>query len=158
MLILVVYPVKSWACLELLFSNTNTALPLLSVLGWISYTVGPSGPSKLVRMHVNNEERVGPVWNVIGLIPGTLPVAEDRPIVLGNHRDAWVFGAVGERQESTRFTILLSGGCFRCRKCVRLIKHASNTMSARHEGYNERFLLYLSYKIQTAWYVIIVVY
>lgn len=47
-------------------------------------------------MCVENEEHVGPVWNVIGTIPGTLPIGQDRPIILGNHRDAWVFGAVGE--------------------------------------------------------------
>lgn len=59
-----------------------------------TYTLGPSGPSNLVRMCVENEEHVGPVWNVIGTIPGTLPIGQDRPIILGNHRDAWVFGAV----------------------------------------------------------------
>ncbi|CAM9873000.1 unnamed protein product [Ascophyllum nodosum] len=57
-----------------------------------SYTVGPS--SAVVRMVVENEEHVGPVWNVVGTISGTLPEAEDRPVVLGNHRDAWAFGAV----------------------------------------------------------------
>lgn len=62
-----------------------------------SYTVGPSGPSMVTRLRVENEEHVGPVWNVVGTIPGSLPAEEDRPIVLGNHRDAWVFGAVGER-------------------------------------------------------------
>lgn len=60
-----------------------------------SYTVGPSS-SAVVKMVVDNEEHVGPVWNVIGTVPGTLPERHDRPVVLGNHRDAWVFGAVGE--------------------------------------------------------------
>ncbi|CAM9367653.1 unnamed protein product, partial [Hapterophycus canaliculatus] len=58
-----------------------------------SYTVGPSSSTEL-RMVVENEEHVGPVWNVIGTIPGTLPQQLDRPILLGNHRDAWIFGAV----------------------------------------------------------------
>lgn len=61
-----------------------------------TYTVGPSPSSVAVRLVVENEEHVGPVWNVIGTIPGTLPEKEDQPVVLGNHRDAWVFGAVGE--------------------------------------------------------------
>ena len=26
-------------------------------------------------------------------VPGTLPDAEDQPVILGNHRDAWVYGA-----------------------------------------------------------------
>lgn len=59
-----------------------------------TYTVGPS--ELLVRLVVENEAHVGPVWNVIGTIPGSLPEEQDRPVVLGNHRDAWVFGAVGE--------------------------------------------------------------
>ena len=63
-----------------------------------SYTVGPSGSAAAVRLVVENEAHVGPVWNVIGTIPGSLPEEEDRPVVLGNHRDAWVFGAVGERK------------------------------------------------------------
>lgn len=50
----------------------------------------------MVKMVVENEEHVGPVWNVIGTVPGALPEELDRPVVLGNHRDAWVFGAVGE--------------------------------------------------------------
>ncbi|CAM9593134.1 unnamed protein product [Scytosiphon promiscuus] len=57
------------------------------------YTVGPSSATT-VRIVVENEEHVGPVWNVIGTVPGTLPQQLDRPVVLGNHRDAWIFGAV----------------------------------------------------------------
>jgi len=73
-----------------------------------SYTVGPSS-STSVRMVVKNEEHVGPVWNVIGTVPGTLPPSLDRPVVLGNHRDAWVFGAVGESLEICRWRFGLRG-------------------------------------------------
>lgn len=59
--------------------------------------MGPSSTTT-VKMIVKNEEHVGPVWNVIGTVPGTLPARLDQPIVLGNHRDAWVFGAVGEKR------------------------------------------------------------
>ena len=43
-----------------------------------------------LRMKMDYAERT--VWDVIGKIPGTdLP---DERAVAGNHRDAWVFGAV----------------------------------------------------------------
>ena len=29
-------------------------------------------------------------------IRGRLPPEQDRPVILGNHRDAWVFGAAGK--------------------------------------------------------------
>lgn len=89
------------------FSQYGDAEPLLRALGGaaapegfqggldFTYTVGPSSVA-VVKMVVENEEHVGPVWNVIGMVPGTLPEKHDRPVVLGNHRDAWVFGAVGE--------------------------------------------------------------
>ena len=31
--------------------------------------------------------------NVVGVIPGQLSPAQDMPVLLGNHRDAWVYGA-----------------------------------------------------------------
>lgn len=38
------------------------------------------------------ENRQSPVWNVLGTIRGS--VEPDRHVILGNHRDAWVYGAV----------------------------------------------------------------
>jgi len=58
----------------------------------VTYKLGPSSGWE-VRMHVNNTREVKPIWNVISRIPGTLAPAKDQPIILGNHRDAWVFGA-----------------------------------------------------------------
>lgn len=54
-----------------------------------------TGPSKKFRgaLHVHNRFEKGPVWNVIGRIPGTLQEEHDHPVILGNHRDAWVYGA-----------------------------------------------------------------
>ncbi|EIM89796.1 Zn-dependent exopeptidase [Stereum hirsutum FP-91666 SS1] len=49
---------------------------------------GPNRTVKLVN-HVNNT--VMPIWNTMGVIPGHLT---DEVIVVGNHRDAWVLGAV----------------------------------------------------------------
>ena len=43
---------------------------------------------------VNEQEYVTtPLWNVIGIINGTVP---DEVIVLGNHRDAWIAGGAGD--------------------------------------------------------------
>lgn len=43
---------------------------------------------------VNEQEYVTtPLWNVIGVINGTIP---DEVIVLGNHRDAWIAGGAGD--------------------------------------------------------------
>ena len=59
----------------------------------VDYNVGPS-PDDLVLNLVNQQEYVTtPLWNVIGIINGTLP---DEVIVIGNHRDAWIAGGAGD--------------------------------------------------------------
>ncbi|MDG3006570.1 M28 family metallopeptidase [Paludisphaera mucosa] len=63
--------------------------------GWqgglpLSYHVG-AGPAE-VTMTVSNEYKVRTIWNVIATLPGA--VEPDRWVMLGNHRDAWVHGAV----------------------------------------------------------------
>ncbi len=55
-----------------------------------TYHLGP-GPSK-VRMQVQMNDFIHPIWNVIARIPGVGKPEEQ--VILGNHRDAWVFGAV----------------------------------------------------------------
>ena len=55
-----------------------------------TYHVGP-GPVK-VKIHLKQDYRYYPIWNVIGKIPGTK--YPDQWVVVGNHRDAWVYGAV----------------------------------------------------------------
>jgi N-acetylated-alpha-linked acidic dipeptidase len=55
-----------------------------------TYHVGP-GPVK-VKVHLKQEYRYFPIWDVIGKIPGAR--YQDQWVVLGNHRDAWVYGAV----------------------------------------------------------------
>lgn len=58
----------------------------------IKYNIGPS--TDLVLNLVNEQEYVTtPLWNVIGVINGTL---SDEVIVLGNHRDAWIAGGAGD--------------------------------------------------------------
>jgi N-acetylated-alpha-linked acidic dipeptidase len=55
-----------------------------------TYHVGP-GPAK-VKMHLKQDYQFRTIWDVIGKIPGTS--APDEWVVAGNHRDAWVYGAV----------------------------------------------------------------
>ncbi len=49
---------------------------------------------KAVRVHLGlqMEYRVTPIWDVIGTIPGR--EEPDRLVILSNHHDAWVYGAV----------------------------------------------------------------
>jgi N-acetylated-alpha-linked acidic dipeptidase len=55
-----------------------------------TYHVGP-GPAKL-RMHLRQDYQFRTLWDVIGRVRGReLP---DEWVVAGNHRDAWVYGAV----------------------------------------------------------------
>lgn len=59
----------------------------------VKYNIGPS-PADLVLNLVNEQEYViTPIWNVIGIINGTLP---DEVVVVGNHRDAWILGGAGD--------------------------------------------------------------
>ncbi|CAK9105416.1 Probable glutamate carboxypeptidase ARB_02390 [Durusdinium trenchii] len=81
----------------------HDALPILKDLGGptapasfrgtlpVTYRLGPSEGK--VRLFVNSTKVVSPIWNVITTIPGSLSAADDQPVVVGNHRDAWVFGA-----------------------------------------------------------------
>lgn len=63
--------------------------------GWqgglpLAYHTGP-GPAE-VHFQVEMDYKIRPIWNVIGTIPGT--VEPERWVMIGNHRDAWVYGAV----------------------------------------------------------------
>ncbi len=55
-----------------------------------TYHVGP-GPSR-VKLHLEQNYQFRTLWDVIGRVPGSeLP---GQWVVAGNHRDAWVYGAV----------------------------------------------------------------
>lgn len=59
----------------------------------VDYNIGPS-PDSLQLNLVNEQEYITtPLWNVIGIINGTIP---DEVVVLGNHRDAWIAGGAGD--------------------------------------------------------------
>ena len=80
----------------------GAARPILDALGgpnvphaWqgglpLAYHVGP-GPAE-VDFSTVMDYRVRTIWNVIATLPGS--VEPDRWVLVGNHRDAWVYGAV----------------------------------------------------------------
>ncbi|KAL9004026.1 MAG: hypothetical protein Q9188_003139 [Gyalolechia gomerana] len=59
----------------------------------VSYNIGPS-PSSLKLNLVNKQEYIiTPMWDVIGIINGTM---SDEVVILGNHRDAWIAGGAAD--------------------------------------------------------------
>jgi N-acetylated-alpha-linked acidic dipeptidase len=54
------------------------------------YHVGP-GPAKL-HLELEMDYQIRPIYNVIAEIPGTRE--PEKKIIIGNHHDAWVYGAV----------------------------------------------------------------
>jgi N-acetylated-alpha-linked acidic dipeptidase len=55
-----------------------------------TYHVGP-GPSR-VKLHLEQDYKFRTLWDVIGRIRGS--ESPDEWVIAGNHRDAWVYGAV----------------------------------------------------------------
>jgi N-acetylated-alpha-linked acidic dipeptidase len=56
---------------------------------------GGAGTEKVtVHMHLEQETKLRTIWDVIGKIEGSDPAQKDDWVVAGNHRDAWVYGAV----------------------------------------------------------------
>ena len=84
------------------------AEPILAALGgketpreWqgglpFTYHLGgaPGGEKVTVHMHLEQETKLRTIWDVIGTIEGTDPTQKEDWVVAGNHRDAWVYGAV----------------------------------------------------------------
>lgn len=80
----------------------DAARPILEAMGgpnvpsgWqgglpLPYHVGP-GPVE-VEFDIEMDYAIRPVWNVIATLPGQ--VEPDRWVMIGNHRDAWDYGAV----------------------------------------------------------------
>ncbi|XP_055981096.1 N-acetylated-alpha-linked acidic dipeptidase 2 isoform X2 [Sorex fumeus] len=62
----------------------------------VAYNIGPGftghGLLRKVRMNVHNTNKITRIYNVIGMIRGS--VEPDRYVILGGHRDSWVFGAI----------------------------------------------------------------
>ena len=58
-----------------------------------AYHLGGTGAVK-VHMNIQQDYKLRTIWDVIGTIEGTDPAQKDNWVVAGNHRDAWVYGAV----------------------------------------------------------------
>nr|XP_033806013.1 putative N-acetylated-alpha-linked acidic dipeptidase isoform X2 [Geotrypetes seraphini]XP_033806014.1 putative N-acetylated-alpha-linked acidic dipeptidase isoform X2 [Geotrypetes seraphini] len=62
----------------------------------VSYNIGPgftaNYSTQKVRMHIHTINRVTRIYNVIGTLKGALE--QDRYVILGGHRDSWVFGGI----------------------------------------------------------------
>jgi N-acetylated-alpha-linked acidic dipeptidase len=82
--------------------SNKDARPILESLGghvapktWqgglpITYRTGP-GPAT-IRLRVKSDDLVRPIWTVTGRITGR--ERPDELVIVGNHRDAWVYGGV----------------------------------------------------------------
>ena len=107
-------PLKSIPSIPSLPISYRDALPLLKTLNghgpnasafnkyWqggglkqqgVDYNIGPSPDSLLLNLLNVQEYVTTPIWNVIGVINGSIP---DEAIILGNHRDAWIAGGAGD--------------------------------------------------------------
>ncbi|KAM5224854.1 N-acetylated-alpha-linked acidic dipeptidase 2 isoform 3-T3 [Hipposideros larvatus] len=62
----------------------------------VDYNIGPGFTGhdsfRKVKMHVHNTNKITRIYNVIGTIRGS--VEPDRYVILGGHRDSWVFGGI----------------------------------------------------------------
>ena len=75
------------------------ALPFTYHLGAIGNKTDASAKNAIparvtVHMHLEQDIALRTIWDVIGTIPGASPTQKDDWVVAGNHRDAWVYGAV----------------------------------------------------------------
>ena len=61
-----------------------------------TYHLGSAdGPNAVtVHMRIKQDAALRTIWDVIGTIDGTDPSQKDAWVIAGNHRDAWVYGAV----------------------------------------------------------------
>ena len=59
----------------------------------ITYNIGPNLAKKgwTINLDVHTHSEISTVYNVVGMMKGS--EEPDRYVILGNHRDAWVFGA-----------------------------------------------------------------
>jgi len=58
-----------------------------------TYHLGGTGAVKM-HMHLEQDYKLRTIWDVVGTIEGTDPEQKDDWVLAGNHRDAWVYGAV----------------------------------------------------------------
>ncbi|XP_071506212.1 N-acetylated-alpha-linked acidic dipeptidase 2-like [Diadema antillarum] len=60
----------------------------------VTYRFGPGfvNPERKVKMSIHTSREIRTTYDVIGIINGA--IEPDRYVLMGNHRDAWVYGAV----------------------------------------------------------------
>jgi N-acetylated-alpha-linked acidic dipeptidase len=58
--------------------------------GAFTWRAGPG--EAVVRLRVRTDNRIRPIWTVTGLIRGS--EQPDHVVIVGNHRDAWIYGGV----------------------------------------------------------------
>ncbi|GAA5958034.1 hypothetical protein JCM3765_006238 [Sporobolomyces pararoseus] len=56
----------------------------------VEYWTGPSGPDRVIELKNEMKDGINKIWNTMAIIPGVL---KDEIVVIGNHNDAWTFGA-----------------------------------------------------------------
>lgn len=61
----------------------------------VNYNIGPTPDDVVVNLYNEQDYITTPIWNVIGIINGTIP---DEVIIVGNHRDAWIVGGACDRK------------------------------------------------------------
>ncbi|KAK2768393.1 hypothetical protein FQN54_000248 [Arachnomyces sp. PD_36] len=59
----------------------------------VEYNIGPSAKDVTLNLYNEQEYVTTPLWNVIGVIKGSIP---DEVVILGNHRDAWIAGGASD--------------------------------------------------------------
>ncbi len=101
----------NWPSIPVNPLSYQDATPILEALGgpnvpheWqgalpFAYHTGQAGAGTpagkvTVHMHLEMDTKLRTIWDVIGTIEGTDPAQKDDWVVAGNHRDAWVYGAV----------------------------------------------------------------
>ncbi|OLN80995.1 putative glutamate carboxypeptidase-like protein 3 [Colletotrichum chlorophyti] len=59
----------------------------------VEYNIGPSPDNVVLNLYNEQNYTTTPLWNVIGIVNGTIP---NEVVVVGNHRDAWIAGGAGD--------------------------------------------------------------
>ncbi|VFV26763.1 glutamate carboxypeptidase 2-like [Lynx pardinus] len=93
-----VHPVGYYDAQKFLEKMGGSAPPDSSWKGslQVPYNVGPgfigNFSTQKVKMHIHSNNKVTRIYNVIGTLRGA--VEPDRYVILGGHRDSWVFGGI----------------------------------------------------------------
>ena len=80
----------SWKDARVLLESIGGPLAPSEWRGAMPLTYRVGGGPLVVRMRVRADDRVRPVWTVTGIMRGV--ERPDQVIVVGNHRDAWIYG------------------------------------------------------------------